>query len=31
MTDDVASLGLDMLMRETPYRRGGFAALLAGL
>lgn len=31
MTDDVASLGLDILMRETPYRRGGFSPLLAGL
>ncbi|WP_273793031.1 formate dehydrogenase accessory protein FdhE [Brucella anthropi] len=31
MTDDIASLGLDMLMRETPYRRGGFSPLLAGL
>lgn len=28
--DDVASLGLDLLMREGPYRRGGFAPLLAG-
>lgn len=31
VADDVASLGLDMLMRETPYRRGGFSPLLAGL
>ncbi|KXO75786.1 formate dehydrogenase accessory protein FdhE [Brucella anthropi] len=31
MADDIASLGLDMLMRETPYRRGGFSPLLAGL
>ncbi|EXL05153.1 MULTISPECIES: formate dehydrogenase accessory protein FdhE [Brucella] len=31
MTDDIASLGLDILMRETPYRRGGFSPLLAGL
>lgn len=31
VADDVASLGLDMLMREGPYRRGGFAPLLAGL
>ncbi|MBB5702165.1 FdhE protein [Ochrobactrum daejeonense] len=31
LTDDVASLGLDMLMRETPYARGGFSPLLAGL
>lgn len=31
MADDVASLGIDMLMRETPYRRGGFSPLLAGL
>ncbi|MBC2887221.1 formate dehydrogenase accessory protein FdhE [Ochrobactrum sp. CM-21-5] len=31
VADDVASLGIDMLMRETAYRRGGFAPLLAGL
>ncbi len=31
MADDVASLGIDMLMRDLPYRRGGFAPLLAGL
>ncbi|MCH4542978.1 formate dehydrogenase accessory protein FdhE [Ochrobactrum sp. POC9] len=31
MTDDIASLGLDILMRETPYGRGGFSPLLAGL
>ena len=31
VADDVASLGLDMLMRETSYRRGGFSPLLAGL
>jgi FdhE protein len=30
VADDVASLGLDLLMREGPYRRGGFAPLLAG-
>lgn len=30
IADDVASLGLDMLMRERPYQRGGFAPLLAG-
>lgn len=30
VADDVASLGLDLLMRESPYRRGGFAPLLAG-
>jgi FdhE protein len=31
MADDIASLGLDILMRETPYRRRGFSPLLAGL
>lgn len=31
VADDVASLGMDMLMRAEPYRRGGFAPLLAGL
>jgi len=30
VADDVASLALDLLMREGPYRRGGFAPLLAG-
>ncbi|WP_086996076.1 formate dehydrogenase accessory protein FdhE [Rhizobium sullae] len=30
VADDVASLSLDLLMREGPYRRGGFAPLLAG-
>lgn len=30
IADDVASLSLDLLMREGPYRRGGFAPLLAG-
>ena len=30
VADDVASLRLDLLMREGPYRRGGFAPLLAG-
>ncbi|HXV29459.1 MAG TPA: formate dehydrogenase accessory protein FdhE [Sinorhizobium sp.] len=30
VADDVASLSLDLLMRESPYRRGGFAPLLAG-
>lgn len=30
IADDVASLSLDLLMRESPYRRGGFAPLLAG-
>ncbi|CDM62040.1 MULTISPECIES: formate dehydrogenase accessory protein FdhE [Rhizobium] len=30
VADDVASLNLDLLMREGPYRRGGFAPLLAG-
>lgn len=31
IADDVASLGLDLLMRELHCRRGGFAPLLAGL
>ncbi|WP_378941288.1 formate dehydrogenase accessory protein FdhE [Mesorhizobium sp. ANAO-SY3R2] len=31
VADDVASLGLDLLMRELHYRHGGFAPLLAGL
>ncbi|MEK1887799.1 MAG: formate dehydrogenase accessory protein FdhE [Phyllobacterium sp.] len=30
IADDVASLGLDLLMRQGPYRRGGFSPLLAG-
>lgn len=30
VADDVASLGLDLMMRELHYRRGGFAPLLAG-
>lgn len=30
VADDVASLSLDLLMREGPYRRGGFAPLMAG-
>ncbi|MDL2403635.1 formate dehydrogenase accessory protein FdhE [Rhizobium mayense] len=30
VADDVASLGLDLLMRESPYHRGGFAPLMAG-
>ncbi|KXF75592.1 formate dehydrogenase accessory protein FdhE [Paramesorhizobium deserti] len=30
VADDVASLALDLLMREGPYRRGGFAPLMAG-
>ncbi|MDL2409629.1 formate dehydrogenase accessory protein FdhE [Rhizobium calliandrae] len=30
VADDVASLGLDLLMRERRYHRGGFAPLLAG-
>lgn len=30
VADDVASLGLDLLMREGPYHRGGFAPLVAG-
>ncbi|WP_271899028.1 formate dehydrogenase accessory protein FdhE [Candidatus Phyllobacterium onerii] len=28
--DDVASLNLDLLMRDGPYHRGGFSPLLAG-
>lgn len=31
VADDVASLGLDLLMRQGPYHRGGFSPLLAGL
>jgi FdhE protein len=30
IADDVASLGLDLLMRKGPYRRGGFNPYLAG-
>lgn len=30
VADDVASLGIDLKMRAEPYRRGGFAPLLAG-
>jgi FdhE protein len=30
IADDVASLGLDILMREGPYRRGGFDPFLTG-
>jgi FdhE protein len=30
IADDIASLGLDILMREGPYRRGGFNPFLAG-
>ncbi len=30
IADDVASLSLDLLMREGPHRRGGFSPLLAG-
>jgi FdhE protein len=30
IADDVASLGLDLLMRQGPYHRGGFSPLLAG-
>jgi FdhE protein len=30
VADDVASLSLDLLMREGPYHRGGFSPLLAG-
>ncbi|TJZ84375.1 formate dehydrogenase accessory protein FdhE [Paracoccus hibiscisoli] len=30
IADDVASLGLDLLMKDTPLRRGGFNPFLAG-
>lgn len=30
IADDVASLGLDMLMKDTPFRRGGFDPFIAG-
>ena len=30
VADDVASLGLDLLMRETEYRRAGFDPFLIG-
>jgi len=30
VADDMASLSLDLLMREGPYHRGGFSPLLAG-
>nr|WP_314076112.1 formate dehydrogenase accessory protein FdhE [uncultured Roseococcus sp.] len=30
VADDVASLGLDLLMRETEYRRAGFSPFLIG-
>lgn len=30
IADDIASLGLDLLMREGPYRRGGFNPFLVG-
>ena len=30
VADDVASLSLDLLMREGPYHRGGFSPLLVG-
>ena len=30
VADDVGSLGLDMLMKETEFRRGGFNSYLAG-
>ncbi|MBK4215470.1 formate dehydrogenase accessory protein FdhE [Paracoccus caeni] len=30
VADDVASLGLDLLMKETEFRRGGFNPYLAG-
>lgn len=30
IADDVASLGLDMLMKDTPFRRGGFDPFITG-
>ncbi|MBL9059421.1 MAG: formate dehydrogenase accessory protein FdhE [Mangrovicoccus sp.] len=30
VADDVGSLGLDLLMKDTPFRRGGFDPFLAG-
>lgn len=30
VADDVASLGLDLMMRDTEWRRGGFDPFLAG-
>jgi FdhE protein len=30
VADDVASLGLDLLMRDTEYRRAGFDPFLIG-
>ncbi|SNR58343.1 formate dehydrogenase accessory protein FdhE [Paracoccus sediminis] len=30
VADDVSSLGLDMLMKDTPFRRGGFNPFIAG-
>lgn len=30
IADDVSSLGLDMLMKDTPFRRGGFNPFIAG-
>lgn len=30
VADDVASLGLDLLMKDTEYRRGGFSPFLVG-
>lgn len=30
IADDVSSLGLDMLMKDTPFRRGGFDPFIAG-
>lgn len=30
VADDVGSLGLDLLMKETPFRRGGFSPYLVG-
>ncbi|WP_207103090.1 formate dehydrogenase accessory protein FdhE [Paracoccus shandongensis] len=30
IADDVSSLGLDMLMKDTPFKRGGFNPFIAG-
>ena len=30
VADDVGSLGLDILMKETPFKRGGFNPYLVG-
>jgi FdhE protein len=30
VADDVASLGLDLLLRDSPYRRAGYNPFLLG-